>query len=914
MTKSKAGWVCLFSVILLNSCRLYAAPSKNGVTASPATLSFGSVAVNTVSSPSTVTLTNTSNRTISVASAASSLTEFVLSSPSLPVTLTPGTSASFTVVFRPNSAGSFSGNLSFRIGHASSSYSTLVATVTGTGAASSSSSPTPTYLLSPNPTALNFGNVNLGSTSNQAVSLTNTGNSAVSISQVTTTGGAGFTTSGISLPMNLAAGQSASLNVTFTPTQVGSVIGSVTVVSDASNSPSIALSAAAVRPQISIVPSSVSFGNVTVGATNTQTMTLTNQGTANLNVSQATVSGSACGMSGYTMPMTLAPGKSGTLTVSFKPTVAGSSSGSLAVVSNDPSSPAAVTLSGSGVAASAQLAASPTSLSFANVSVGSSSSQTVTLNNSGNSSASVSQLNVSGAGFTASGLTTPLSLAAGQSTTFTVAFAPTAAGSVSGNISVTSNATNSPTKVSLSGTGAIPTTSSAPLGLQFYVSTTGNDTNSGTSTGSAWRTIQHAMSNATAGSTVNIMAGNYQEELTMSVSGTSGNPITFQPYNFSIPAGGCGGYTGVACGGDQVVLDYSYLGTNTSTTPFFHISGKSYITVQGLTFQNFTCTGAMQQGLRIDGSSSNVIFQYNKFLNLKNTGGLTGSTALLAIRVWVPATNITFQYNEEGNVWTTSSEAMTFDGGGTIGNMSSLVQYNYMHDTDQLGMTTYNGAGGVTFAHNKLLNISVQANGTVYYNNPSTGIYIDGGGPDTIDGNWISNAGLGIEAQSEPGITATHDVIVRNNVVLGSKQSGIVIGTWYSNNDGSSVYNINVWNNTFYKNSPNVTIRPMVSSTIVWVNNIFYGSSNYANSLNWNPGTATYNLYFGGNGGPGSNNLTSDPLFVSPSIGNFSLQSTSPAISAGYPASSTNTVGTVDFLGNPRMVNGQIDIGAFEVP
>jgi hypothetical protein len=426
------------------------------------------------------------------------------------------------------------------------------------------------------------------------------------------------------------------------------------------------------------------------------------------------------------------------------------------------------------------------------------------------------------------------------------------------------------------------------------------------------------MNSATAGSTVNIMAGTYNERLTTNVQGTAGNYITFQPYNFSVPAGGCGGYTGVTCGGDQVIVDYSYLGTNTSATPFFLISGRSYITVQGLTFQNFTCTGAMQQGLRIDGSSSNIKFQYNKFLNLHNTGPHDGSSALLAIRVWVPSSSVNFYYNEFGSIWTSYSEALTFDGGGTVDSMNSTVQYNYMHDTDALGMTTYNGAGGVTFGHNKLLNISVQPNGTVYYNNPSSAIYMDGSGSDVIEGNWISNAGLGIEAQSEPGITATHDVTVRNNVILNSKQEGIVIGTWYSNTDGSSVYNINVWNNTFYNNNGgNIVIRPMTSSTVTWQNNITYcstGCSNYINTLGWNPGNAGYNLYAGGGGtGPGNNNVTSDPLFVNASSGNLSLQSASPAINAGNPSSSTTFVGTVDFSGNPRIVGGQIDIGAYEV-
>jgi hypothetical protein len=108
----------------------------------------------------------------------------------------------------------------------------------------------------------------------------------------------------------------------------------------------------------------------------------------------------------------------------------------------------------------------------------------------------------------------------------------------------------------------------------------------------------------------------------------------------------------------------------------------------------------------------------------------------------------------------------------------------------------------------------------------------------------------------------------------------------------------------------------MTSSTVTWENNIMYcsnGCNNYINTLNWNPGTAGYNLYVGGGTGPGNNNVTSDPQFVNASSGNFSLQSTSPAINAGNPSSSTTIVGTVDFSGNPRMVNGQIDIGAYEV-
>jgi hypothetical protein len=463
------------------------------------------------------------------------------------------------------------------------------------------------------------------------------------------------------------------------------------------------------------------------------------------------------------------------------------------------------------------------------------------------------------------------------------------------------------------GHGARPASSvlGPPVGPQFYVATTGNDANTGTSTSAPWRSIQKAMNSAATGSTVNIMAGTYQERLTMDVSGTSGNYITFQPYNFSVPTGGCGGYTGVTCGGDQVILDYSYLGTNTSTTPFFLISGKSYIRVQGLTFQNFTCTGAMQQGLRIDNGSSYVEFNYNKFLNLKNVyPSRDGTAALLAIRIWSPSNNITFNGNELGTIWTNMSEALTFDGSSAT---NGLVQDNYIHDTDQLGATTYNGANNITFRHNKLEYISVQRNGAVWFNNPSTALYADSGYSIVMERNFINHAGVGFEALSEPGQPATHDLTVRNNVVWDC-QRGIVLGTWYSSTDGSSVLRINVWNNTFYGNAMGVVIRPMLSSTVTWKNNIFAGNATtYSNRLNWDPGRVGYNLYFGGGTGPGSNNVISDPVFVNASSGDFSLQARSPGISAGDPNSPANFIGLTDFAGKPRIARGRVDIGAYEV-
>src|SRR5207247_3401791 len=97
---------------------------------------------------------------------------------------------------------------------------------------------------------------------------------------------------------------SIAFTVTFAPQAAGTTSGSVTLSSDAPNSPtSIALSGTGVQPQLSVTPGTVSFGNVVDGTTNTQTIQLTNSGNASLTVSQAAVSGSGFTISGLILSL-----------------------------------------------------------------------------------------------------------------------------------------------------------------------------------------------------------------------------------------------------------------------------------------------------------------------------------------------------------------------------------------------------------------------------------------------------------------------------------------------------------------------------------------------------------------------------------------------------------------------------------
>lgn len=112
------------------------------------------------------------------------------------------------------------------------------------------------------------------------------------------------------------------------------------------------------------------------------------------------------------------------------------------------------------------LSASATSLSFGSVNTGSLSTLPVTLTNSGNSPVTISSVGVSGAGFNDTGVSAGTVLNAGQTATLNVSFAPSTAGSVTGSVSVASNATNSPTTVVLSGVGVTPASAPFPVWVQ----------------------------------------------------------------------------------------------------------------------------------------------------------------------------------------------------------------------------------------------------------------------------------------------------------------------------------------------------------------------------------------------------------------------------------------------------------------
>jgi len=99
-----------------------------------------------------------------------------------------------------------------------------------------------------------------------------------------------------------------------------------------------------------------------------------------------------------------------------------------------------------------QLAVTPATMSFGNVAVGSNSVQQGKLT-AGTSDVTVSSAAWNGQGYSLSGITFPATVPAGQSVGFSVTFAPQASGSTPGSVTFDSDATNSPTTETLTGSG-----------------------------------------------------------------------------------------------------------------------------------------------------------------------------------------------------------------------------------------------------------------------------------------------------------------------------------------------------------------------------------------------------------------------------------------------------------------------------
>jgi len=539
------------TILLLGMAPISAYAAITQIVCTPTNLPFGAVVVGqTRTLPVTVTNTGATSVTISGMTVGNS--EFTTSSLSLPLVLHAGQSVTLNVSFTPTAIGWTGGAIKFS---RNGSIAPLYLEVEGSGLNSAA--------VTASPSTVSFGQVAIGSSATVPVVLTNARSWAVTLLGLQTMG-AGVSLSGPTFPMTLGAGQSVTLNVAFAPQSAGTTAGSLFVSGPALAIPLMGVGTGTAAGQLSIAPAPLNFGTLTVGTTKTQPLTLSATG-ASVTVSSASSSSSQFSLEGPSFPLTIAAGQSVPFNVAFTPQNSGTVSGSLAFVSNasnsqtlGPNPSTSVPLSGTGMT-QGTLATNPAALTLGSVQVGNSTSLSETLTNTGGTSLTISAASASGSGFGLSGLSLPLTLNGGQSTSFTVLFSPTASGAAIGSVSITSNGSNSSLSIPLSGTGVMSgaLAANSPT-LAFSNVQVGNSVS-----------LSETLTN-TGGSTVAISQANLSvagfsiSGLTLPLNLTANQSVTFTATFTPTSAGAAGGSLSVASNASNSLLNIALSATGSA--------------------------------------------------------------------------------------------------------------------------------------------------------------------------------------------------------------------------------------------------------------------------------------------------------------------------------------------------------------
>src|SRR3989449_5808955 len=276
---SLAALAAILAIFSLSGCGGLASTEKKTsritLTVNSSSINFGNISLGSSATQSLI-ITNIGIPAVNVSQATISGAGFTLVGANPTYSIPGGQSSTIQIQFAPLSAGNVTGSLSIL---SNASNPLLAIALAGTGAQPG---------LATSPASVNFGNVTVGQNSSQNIKLTNSGNADLALSLATVSGN-GFGISGLSVPTTISPGQSLSFSGHFAPAAAGGATGSISFADNAAGSPqtlTLSGSGVAANTTLSASPGSVAFGNVVVGATNTQTITLANSGSTNVTISQ----------------------------------------------------------------------------------------------------------------------------------------------------------------------------------------------------------------------------------------------------------------------------------------------------------------------------------------------------------------------------------------------------------------------------------------------------------------------------------------------------------------------------------------------------------------------------------------------------------------------------------------------------
>ncbi len=400
----------------------------------PALLDFGSVTVGK-SAYKSFKVRNTGDVALNITSISTPSGPFTVNQDT--ATLAPNAELTYTVTYAPVSGSS---NSSFVI---SSDAETKTVNLSGLGV---------TPELSPTANNLAFGDVSVGQSSDQILTISNSGTATVNIANIT-----GFSSpfSVVNLPTSgvpLAPGDSVQLTVRFSPTQAGTFTSSINIMTNLPPiNQTIQLSGTGRQPLETVSTNTIDYGIVTNGTTKDLSFTIGNSGNTPLTVNALTLSGTSAFtlVSPPVLPLTVNAGGSQTITVRFSPTALTTYNGTLNVVSDGGTQ--SISLAGQGAAG--VISAVPSALDFGTIALGNSKSIPVTITNTGNAPFNITGItNPVNAAFTVSYIgTAPITLLPNTSFTVVVTFTSNAAGAFNSSFAINTDASNGNQTISLQG-------------------------------------------------------------------------------------------------------------------------------------------------------------------------------------------------------------------------------------------------------------------------------------------------------------------------------------------------------------------------------------------------------------------------------------------------------------------------------
>lgn len=320
------------------------------------------------------------------------------------------------------------------------------------------------------PISLDFGTVSVGSSVTKTVTLYNDGDGNLDITSL------GSLPSGYSFastPTTILPGQNTNLAIKFAPNDTGIISGSLTLSTDGGDQ-AIGLTGSGTGPKLVLSAGQLDFGSVATNQQKTFKLTISNNGSAPMNITDITLPSAP-----YTLyftggaptaanPIQLLPGTSMDAFVVFKPVAAGTFPGSFIVTSDAINVPLGKqTINLQGFAFAPDLSVTPNPIDFTATAVNTSQTKTVTITNNSTGPVQITGLLAPAAPFAVvSNLSFPTQLDPGNSTLVQVKFTPTGGGSFSSSLGVQFNTSATPSLVNITGVGA---SSTQPVGSLVFL-------------------------------------------------------------------------------------------------------------------------------------------------------------------------------------------------------------------------------------------------------------------------------------------------------------------------------------------------------------------------------------------------------------------------------------------------------------